>query len=98
MPQRQINIMFMPRVLNSYLNYCDYVDDFVVVAIRVAIVQAVACRFVIIVTATVITLVFILFAMTGRLIRIWVVVNIRVPFWVTIIIRHLIFRVPKRGP
>ena len=26
----------------------------------------------------------------------WVVVNIRVPFWVPIIIRHLVFRVPKR--
>ena len=28
---------------------------------------------------------------------IWVVVNIRVRFWVLIIIRHLIFRVPKKG-
>ena len=27
---------------------------------------------------------------------IWVVVNFGVPFWVLIIIRHLIFRVPKR--
>ena len=27
-----------------------------------------------------------------------VVVKIRVPFWVLIIIRHLIFRVPKKGP
>ena len=26
----------------------------------------------------------------------WVVVNIRVLFWVLIIIRHLLFRVPKR--
>ena len=29
--------------------------------------------------------------------NIWVVVNIRDPFWVLIIIRHLIFRVPKKG-
>ena len=29
---------------------------------------------------------------------IWVVVKIGVPFWVPIIIRHLIFRVPKTGP
>ena len=28
----------------------------------------------------------------------WVVVKIMVPFWVLIIIRHLIFRVPKKGP
>ena len=28
----------------------------------------------------------------------WVVVNIRVPFGVLIIIRHLFFRVPKKGP
>ena len=28
----------------------------------------------------------------------WVVVKIMVPFWVPIIIRHLIFRVPKTGP
>ena len=28
----------------------------------------------------------------------WVVVKIMVPFWVPIIIRHLIFRVPKKGP
>ena len=27
-----------------------------------------------------------------------VVVKIMVPFWVPIIIRHLIFRVPKKGP
>ena len=27
----------------------------------------------------------------------WVVVKIMVPFWVLIIIRHLIFRVPKKG-
>ena len=27
-----------------------------------------------------------------------VVVKIRVPFWVLIMIRHLIFRVPKKGP
>ena len=29
---------------------------------------------------------------------IWVVVKIMVPFWTPIIIRHLIFRVPKKGP
>ena len=29
---------------------------------------------------------------------IWVVVKIMVPFWVPIIIRHLIFRVPRKGP
>ena len=29
---------------------------------------------------------------------IWVVVKIMVPLWVPIIIRHLIFRVPKKGP
>ena len=28
----------------------------------------------------------------------WVVVKIMVPFWVLIITRHLIFRVPKKGP
>ena len=28
----------------------------------------------------------------------WVVVKIMVPFWVLIIIRHLIFRVPQKGP
>ena len=28
----------------------------------------------------------------------WVVVKIMVPFWVPIVIRHLIFRVPKKGP
>ena len=28
---------------------------------------------------------------------IWVVVKIMVPFWVPIIILHLIFRVPKKG-
>ena len=27
----------------------------------------------------------------------WVVVKIMVPFWIAIIIRHLIFRVPKKG-
>ena len=31
-------------------------------------------------------------------IRIWVVAKIMVPFWIPIIIRHLIFRVPKKGP
>ena len=30
--------------------------------------------------------------------RIWVVVKIMVPFWVPIIIRHLLFGVPKKGP
>ena len=29
---------------------------------------------------------------------IWVVVNIMVPFWVPNIVRHLLFRVPKKGP
>ena len=29
---------------------------------------------------------------------IWVVVKIMVPFWVLIIIRHLLFGVPQRGP
>ena len=28
----------------------------------------------------------------------WVVVKIRVPFWLPIMIRHQIFRVPKKGP
>ena len=28
----------------------------------------------------------------------WVVVKIMVPFWIPIIIRHLIFRVRKEGP
>ena len=28
----------------------------------------------------------------------WVVVKIMVPFWVLVIIRHLMFRAPKRGP
>ena len=28
----------------------------------------------------------------------WVVVKIMVPFWIPIIIRHLLFRVPKNGP
>ena len=28
----------------------------------------------------------------------WVVVKNMVPFWVLIIIRHLIFRLPKKGP
>ena len=28
----------------------------------------------------------------------WAVVKIRVPFRVPIIIRHLIFRIPKKGP
>ena len=29
---------------------------------------------------------------------IWVVAKIMVPFWVLIFIRHLIFRVPRKGP
>ena len=29
---------------------------------------------------------------------IWVVVKIRVPFWVPRIIRHQLFRYPKKGP
>ena len=29
---------------------------------------------------------------------IWVVVKIMVPFWIPVIIRHLIFRVPNKGP
>ena len=29
---------------------------------------------------------------------IWVAVKIMVPFWIPIIIWHLIFRVPKKGP
>ena len=29
---------------------------------------------------------------------IWMVVKIMVPFWVLILVRHLIFRVPKKGP
>ena len=29
---------------------------------------------------------------------IWVVVKIMVPLWVLNIVRHLIFRVPKKGP
>ena len=28
----------------------------------------------------------------------WVVVKTRVPLWVPIMIRHLLFRVPKMGP
>ena len=32
------------------------------------------------------------------IIVIWVVVKIIVPFWIPMIIRHLIFRVPKKGP
>ena len=28
----------------------------------------------------------------------WVVVKIRVPFWVPIMVRHLLFRVQKKGP
>ena len=36
--------------------------------------------------------------MLGEMTAIWVVVKIRVPFGVLIIMRHLIFRVPKKGP
>ena len=28
----------------------------------------------------------------------WVVVKTMVPFWVPIIVRHLLFRVPQKGP
>ena len=28
----------------------------------------------------------------------WVVVKMMVPFWVPITIRHLLFRVPRKGP
>ena len=35
-------------------------------------------------------------ASNPRLEHIWV--KIMVPFWVPIIVRHLIFRVPKKGP
>ena len=35
---------------------------------------------------------------TWKLEVIWVVVKIMAPFWVPIIIRHLLFRVPKEGP
>ena len=31
-----------------------------------------------------------------HVVYIWVVVNIMGPFWIPIIIRHLVFRVPKR--
>ena len=30
--------------------------------------------------------------------KVWVVVKIMVPCWIPIIIRQLIFRVPKKGP
>ena len=30
--------------------------------------------------------------------NIWVVVKTRVPYWVPTIIRHVLFRVPKKGP
>ena len=36
--------------------------------------------------------------MVGALYVTWVVVKIMVPFGVLNIIRHLIFRVPKKGP
>ena len=36
--------------------------------------------------------------MKTLLLAIWVVVKIMVPFWILIIIRHLIFRVPKKRP
>ena len=36
--------------------------------------------------------------MSIRNIPMWVVVKIRVPFWVLTIVRHLVFRVPKQGP
>ena len=31
-------------------------------------------------------------------INMWVVVKIMVPFWVPNVVRHLLFRVPKKGP
>ena len=34
----------------------------------------------------------------GPNVSIWVVVKIMVPFWVPVIVRHLIFRVPKKRP
>ena len=34
----------------------------------------------------------------GHILRMGVVVKIMVPFWVLVIIRHLVFRVPKKGP
>ena len=34
----------------------------------------------------------------GYIWSIWVVVKIMVPFWVPIIVRHLVFRVSKKGP
>ena len=37
-------------------------------------------------------------SLIGVPVDIWVVVKIRVLFWVPIIIRHLLFRVPKKGP
>ena len=38
-------------------------------------------------------------ASTGSVLScIWVVIKIMVPLWVPIIIRHPIFRVPKKGP
>ena len=37
-------------------------------------------------------------SVAARVLCIWVVVKIMVPFWVPITIRHLIFRVPKKGP
>ena len=43
---------------------------------------------------------FLQFAQTELINRrsfIWVVVKIMVPFWVPIVIRHLIFRVPQQG-
>ena len=37
------------------------------------------------------------FGMQSHLIT-WVVVKVMVPFWILIIIRHLIFRVIRKGP
>ena len=39
-----------------------------------------------------------MFQVLSDLIDLWVVVKIMGPFWIPIIIRHLIFRVPKKGP
>ena len=38
-----------------------------------------------------------LWAGYDAVVLIWVVVKIMVPFWVPILIRHLIFRVPNKG-
>ena len=45
-----------------------------------------------------VTLAVTLAAMMPLLGSIWVVVKVMVPFWVPILIQHLLFRVPKSGP